>query len=75
MPIAGLIDVVAERARLTKIRIRTAGDLERVDQKLSTESFTSHAPEAVISKERERQATLRRDLAKLDAQLTQLAPL
>ena len=75
VPIAGLIDVVAERARLTKIRIRTAGDLERVDQKLSTESFTSHAPEAVISKERERQATLRRDLAKLDAQLTQLAPL
>ena len=75
VPIAGLIDVAAERARLAKTRIKTAGDLERVDQKLSTESFTSHAPEAVVARERERQAALRRDLVKLDAQLAQLASL
>jgi valyl-tRNA synthetase len=75
VPIAGLIDVAAERARLTKASRRTASDLERVNQKLSTESFTSHAPEAVVAKERERQAALRRDLAKLEAQLQQLASL
>jgi valyl-tRNA synthetase len=75
VPIAGLIDVAAERARLTKNRQKAATDLERVEQKLGTESFTSHAPEAVVAKERERQQTLRRDLAKLDAQLAQLASL
>jgi valyl-tRNA synthetase len=57
VPIAGLIDVAAERARLTKTRLKTVADLERVEQKLSTESFSSHAPEAVVAKERERQAT------------------
>ena len=75
VPIAGLIDVAAERTRLTKNRLKAAADLERVEQKLATETFTSHAPEAVVAKERERQETLRRDLAKLDAQLTQLASL
>ena len=75
VPIAGLIDVAAERARLTKNRLKASADLERVEQKLATETFTSHAPEAVVAKERERHEALRRDLAKLDAQLTQLAAL
>jgi len=75
VPMAGLIDVAAERARLTKNRQKAATDLERVEQKLATETFTSHAPPAVVAKERERQQTLRRDLAKLDAQLDQLASL
>jgi valyl-tRNA synthetase len=75
VPIAGLIDVAAERARLAKNRLKVAADLERVEQKLATESFTSHAPEAVVAKERERQEALRRDLAKLDSQLDQLASL
>ncbi|MEO8445712.1 MAG: class I tRNA ligase family protein, partial [Gammaproteobacteria bacterium] len=75
VPIAGLIDVEAERSRLTKNRAKAAADLARVEQKLATESFTSHAPEAVVSKERERADTLRRDLAKLDAQIVQLASL
>jgi valyl-tRNA synthetase len=75
VPIAGLIDVAAERARLTKNRQKAAADLARVEQKLATESFTSHAPEAVVARERERQDALRRDLAKLDAQLGQLGTL
>jgi len=75
VPIAGLIDVAAERARLTRNRLKAAADLERVEHKLSTESFTSHAPEPVVAKERERQQALHRDLAKLDAQLEQLAAL
>ena len=75
VPIAGLIDVAAERARLSKSRAKVAADLARVEQKLATESFTSHAPEAVVAKEREREQVLKRDLAKLDAQLEQLASL
>lgn len=75
VPIADLIDVAAERARLSRNRNKAAADLARVEAKLGTESFTSHAPAPVVEKERERQADLRRDLAKLDAQLAQLATL
>ncbi len=75
VPIAGLIDVAAERARLTKTRDKAVADLARVEQKLATETFTQNAPEAVVAKERNRQETLRRDLAKLETQLAQLASL
>ncbi len=75
VPLAGLIDVAAERTRLTKNRQKAAADLERVEQKLATESFTNHAPEAIVAKERERQQALRRDLARLDDQLARLAAL
>jgi valyl-tRNA synthetase len=75
VPIAGLIDVAAERSRLAKNRQKAATDLERVEQKLATGTFVSNAPASVVAKERERQQALRRDLEKLDAQLAQLAGL
>jgi valyl-tRNA synthetase len=73
VPIAGLIDVAAERARLQKTRQKTVADLERVNAKLGTETFVANAPEAVVQKERDRAANLERDLRKLDEQLTKLA--
>ena len=75
VPMAGLIDVAAERARLEKNQQKLSADLVRIDSKLATESFVSNAPAAVVEKERERQAALRRDLAKLDEQLKQLSAL
>ncbi len=75
VPMAGLIDVAAERSRLEKNRQKLSADLARIDSKLATESFVNNAPAAVVGKERERQAALHRDLAKLDEQLTQLAAL
>jgi valyl-tRNA synthetase len=72
---AGLIDVAAERARLEKNQQKLSADLARIDSKLAQESFVSNAPAAVVEKERERQSALRRDLAKLDEQLKQLAAL
>ena len=75
VPLAGLIDVSAELARLRKNREKVAGDLDRVCRKLATDSFTRHAPAAVVTKERDRQAGLERDLAKLDQQLTRLSAL
>jgi valyl-tRNA synthetase len=67
--------VAAERARLEKNRQKLGADLARIDGKLAQESFVSNAPAAVVEKERDRQAGLRRDLAKLEAQLQQLAAL
>ncbi len=75
VPMAGLIDVTAERGRLTRQRERAAGDLGRCDAKLGNESFTNKAPAAVVAKERARQAELQQELAQLDAQLERLEQL
>ena len=75
VPMAGLIDVAAEQGRLAKNRQKLAADFARVEQKLTTGSFASNAPADVVAHERERLEALRRDLAKLDAQLAQLAAL
>ena len=72
VPMAGLIDVAAERGRLEKNRERARGELARSEAKLANEKFVSRAPEAVVAKERERQNELRRELAQLDEQLARL---
>jgi valyl-tRNA synthetase len=75
VPLAGLIDVAAERERLQKNRQKAATDLERVQKKLATDSFVANAPAAVVEKEREKLAALERDVARLDEQLARLATL
>jgi valyl-tRNA synthetase len=75
VPMAGLIDVAAERERLTKLREKAAADLARCAEKLANASFTSKAPAAIVAKEKDRQAELQRELGQLDEQLTRLARL
>ncbi|UCG72484.1 MAG: valine--tRNA ligase, partial [Chromatiales bacterium] len=72
VPMAGLIDVAAERSRLAKLRERAAADLQRCVAKLGNDSFTGKAPAAVVAKERERKADLQRELTQLDEQLARL---
>jgi valyl-tRNA synthetase len=73
VPIAGLIDVVAERERLQKNRQKAAADRDRVRAKLDTASFVANAPPPVVARERDKLAGLERDLARLDEQLARLA--
>jgi len=54
IPLAGLIDKDAELARLDKEISRLRQDIERTEKKLSNASFVDKAPEAVVSKEREK---------------------
>ena len=54
IPLAGLIDKDAELARLDKEIARLRQDIERTQKKLSNASFVDKAPEAVVSKEREK---------------------
>ena len=54
IPLAGLIDKDAELARLDKEISRLRQDIERTGKKLSNASFVDKAPEAVVSKEREK---------------------
>jgi valyl-tRNA synthetase len=75
VPLAGLIDVAAERGRLEKNRQKLLADLARVRSKLDSESFVGNAPEAVVAKERDRAASIQRDLAGMDEQLAKLQSL
>ena len=75
VPMAGLIDVAAERQRLAKNRERAHGDLRRCEGKLANDNFLANAPEAVIAKERARAEALQQALAQLDEQLARLGQL
>jgi valyl-tRNA synthetase len=75
VPMAGLIDVAAERERLQKRRDKAAAELAKIEAKLGNASFVDRAPEAVVAKERDRQEGLQRDLTQFDAQITKLAEL
>ncbi|TXR53799.1 valine--tRNA ligase [Reinekea thalattae] len=72
VPMAGLIDVDAEKARINKEIDKTKAELARVEGKLNNEKFVGKAPEAVIAKEKEKAAAYQSKLADLTGQLTQL---
>jgi valyl-tRNA synthetase len=70
--LAGLIDVAAEIARLTKENEKTAGFIEAKQSKLADEKFAAKAPPQVVQKEREQLAELEAKLAKGVATLAAL---
>ncbi len=54
LPLKGVIDLAAERARLQKEMDRADADIKRVDAKLSNADFIARAPEEVVEGEREK---------------------
>src|SRR5579883_1412811 len=62
LPLAGVIDFAAERARLEKEIAKIEADIKRVDAKLGNADFIARAPEEVVEGEREKRddAELRR---------------
>ncbi|MFI8622597.1 valine--tRNA ligase [Marinomonas sp. NPDC078689] len=68
VPMAGLIDKNAELARLQKEIDKATKDLERIEGKLSNESFVAKAPAAVVDKERAKCDDLRLTVSKLEEQ-------
>ena len=73
VPMAGLIDVEAELARLGKKRDKAAQDVARSAAKLAQADFVDHAPEAIVTQERERLAVASRELEQLAGQLAKVA--
>jgi valyl-tRNA synthetase len=73
VPLAGLIDVGAERERLTKQLARTRDDLVRAQRKLENQNFVANAPEDIVAKERARVAELEQRALQLEQQLARLA--
>ena len=72
VPLAGLIDIDAERARLNKEIDRLRKDLDRIRGKLANEKFLSNAPRDVVDKETAKAKALEAQLPTLQAQLGSL---
>ncbi len=54
IPLKGVIDLAAEKARLDRELARANDDIRRVDAKLGNEKFVANAPEEVIDEQREK---------------------
>jgi valyl-tRNA synthetase len=75
VPMADLIDVEAELARLGKRRSKVEQELARASAKLGNDSFVRNAPAEVVAQERERIAGFKRELAQLAEQRERVASL
>ena len=68
LPLKGVIDFSAEKARLEKELAKADADIKRVDAKLSNEKFVANAPEEVVEEEKEkREAAMARRTKILEA--------
>ena len=72
VPLAGLIDIEAERLRLEKEISKLESGLKTVSGKLDNKKFMEKAPEAVVSKEREKEQSMIGALQALKQKLNQL---
>ena len=65
LPLKGVIDLAAERARLEKELGKADADIKRVDAKLSNEKFVANAPEDLVEEEKEKRAAAQERRAKI----------
>ena len=75
VPLAGLIDVGAERDRLGKQLAKTNDELGKVRGKLANQNFVANAPAEVVAKEHARIADLEQRATQLQQQIARLAEL
>jgi len=72
LPLEGIIDLAAERARLDRDRGKASKEAEQIARKLSNADFISRAPEDVVAENRDRLATAEAEVARLDAALRRI---
>jgi valyl-tRNA synthetase len=72
VPLAGLIDLEAERARIGKEVAKKEQELERLRQKLANPNFADKAPAEVVTRERQKQAETEAALTTLHEQLERI---
>ncbi|MDY7232600.1 valine--tRNA ligase [Hyalangium rubrum] len=74
VPLAGLIDVEAERERLSKEMAKAEQELAGVLRKLENPNFVAKAPPDVVEKDRARVEELKERKSKLQENIQRLAP-
>ena len=72
VPLTGLFDVAAERARLSKLIAGADAEAARIEAKLGDAGFRAKAPAAIVAKEQERLAAAQARVAALRASLAEL---
>jgi valyl-tRNA synthetase len=72
LPLKGVIDLAAEKARLAREMARVEADIKRVDAKLGNEKFVANAPEEVVEEEREKREDAMTRKAKITEALDRL---
>jgi valyl-tRNA synthetase len=75
LPLAGIIDIDAEKGRLDKAMAKLAKEIGGLQGKLANEKFLAKAPEAVVAENRDRLAVAEAEHDKLIAALARLADL
>lgn len=73
IPLKGVVDFEAERARLQKELETLNKNLEGYSRKLSNESFVAKAPAAVVAEEKRRQTEALENKAKVEEALARIA--
>jgi valyl-tRNA synthetase len=72
LPLKGVVDFAAEKARLDKEMARVKSDIARIDAKLANADFVARAPEDVVEGEREKREEAEARRLKLDEALARL---
>ena len=72
LPLRGIIDFEAEKARLRKEIAKLSGEAEKIEAKLGNADFMRRAPEAIVEEQRERLAEALARRAKLETALKRL---
>jgi valyl-tRNA synthetase len=72
LPLAGLINIDEEIARLKKEWEKLNGEVDRVQKKLSNQGFVAKAPEKVIAEEREKEQDYLEKRAAVEARIKEL---
>ena len=72
LPLAALIDLEVEKARLTKELGKLEQDIAAVDRKLGIPDFMARAPEEIVEENRERKAAAEARMAKISEALERL---
>lgn len=73
IPLKGVVDFEAERARLQKELETLNKNLEGYSRKLNNESFVAKAPAAVVAEEKRRQAEAQENKSKVEEALARIA--
>ena len=72
LPLADVIDLDAERARLAKARATADAEAKKVQAKLSNADFVSRAKPEVVEENQERLANFQAEMARLDAAIARI---
>ncbi|MEP4380543.1 MAG: valine--tRNA ligase [Alphaproteobacteria bacterium] len=73
LPLADIIDLGAERARLAREIAKQDKEISGIDKKLANEKFLANAPEAVVAEQHERRADAADAKSKLKGALERLS--